>query len=187
MPTEKKIELIRELRQLIERASITVSADYRGLRVQEMQQMRRRLRQSGVHVRVIKNNLLRLAAEQAQMSSLMEIIEGAPAALLLGYEDPTDAAKAATEYAQSAPPTFAIRGAFLDGQVVSPEELKQLVSLPPRPVMLAQLAGHLQSPLASFAGLLESPLQELSSLLRSAVSELPGLIEARINQLETAQ
>lgn len=187
MPSQKKIELVEELKQLIERASITVSADYRGLRVQEMAQMRRRLREARMDVKVIKNNLLRLAAGQAGMASLMEIVEGAPAALLIGYEDPTEAARAATEYARSAPPTFALRGAFLDGQVVSADDLRQLVSLPPKPVMLAQLAGRLQSPLASFVGLLDSPLLELSSLLRSALSELPGLIAARINQLETAQ
>ncbi len=186
MPTQRKIELVEELKQIIERASITVSADYRGLRVQEMDQMRQRLREANVEVRVIKNSLLRRAAEQAGVSSLMEIVEGAPAALLLGYEDATEAAKAAMAYAQSAPPTFAIRGALMDGQVVSAEDLKQLVSLPPRPVMLAQIAGQLQSPLAAFAGLLDSPLLELSSLLQSALSELPSLIEARARQLETA-
>ncbi len=186
MPTQRKIDLVEELKQIIERARITVSADYRGLRVQEMDQMRRRLRASGVEVRVVKNNLLRLAAEQAGLASLMEIVEGAPAALVLGYDDPTEAAKAVAEYAQSAPPTFAIRGALMDGQVVSAEELQELVRLPPRPVMLAQIAGQLQSPLATFAGLLDSPLLELSSLLRSALSELPGLIEARARQLETA-
>jgi large subunit ribosomal protein L10 len=185
MPTQKKIDLVQQLRQLIERARITVGADFRGLRVQEMDQMRRRLRASGVHVRVIKNSLLRLAADQAGMPDLMQIVEG-PTALVLGYDDPIDAAKAVTEYAQSAPPTFAIRGAFMDGLVVSAEDLRELVRLPPKPVMLAQLAGQLQSPLAAFVGLLDSPLQELSSLLQSALSELPGLIEARARQLDTA-
>lgn len=185
MPTQKKIDLVQELKQLIERARITVGADFRGLRVQDMDQMRRRLRTSGVEVRVVKNSLLRLAADQAGMPDLMQIVEG-PTALVLGYDDPTEAAKAVTEYAHSAPPTFAIRGAFMDGQVVSAADLRELVRLPPRPVMLAQFAGQLQSPLASFVGLLDSPLQELSSLLRSALSELPGLIEARARQLETA-
>ncbi len=186
MPTQRKIDLVEELKQIIGRASITVGADYRGLRVQEMDQMRRRLRASSVEVRVIKNSLLRLAADQAEIPDLMQIIEG-PTALVLSYDDPTEAAKAVIEYARSAPPTFTIRGAFMDGQVVSAEDLKALVLLPPRPVMLAQLAGQLQSPLATFAGLLESPLQELSSLLQSALSELPGLIEARAKQLETAE
>ncbi len=185
MPTQGKIDLVEELKQIIVRARITVSADYRGLRVQEMDQMRRKLRTSGVEVRVIKNSLLRLAADQTDMPDLMQIVDG-PTALVLGYDDPTEAAKAVTDYAQSAPPTFAIRGAYMDGQVVSAEDLRELVRLPPKPVMLAQLAGQLQSPLAAFVGLLESPLQELSSLLHSALSELPGLIEARARQLETA-
>ncbi len=186
MPTQRKMDLVEELKQIIGRASITVGADFRGLRVQEMDQMRRRLRASSVEVRVIKNSLLRRAADQAGITDLMQIIEG-PTALVFSYDDPTEAAKAVIEYARSAPPTFAIRGAFMDGQVVSADDLKALVLLPPRPVMLAQLAGQLQAPLATFVGLLESPLQELSSLLQSALSELPGLIEARAKQLETAE
>ena len=186
MPTQRKMDLVEELKQIIGRASITVGADFRGLRVQEMDQMRRRLRASSVEVRVIKNSLLRLAADQAGIPDLMQIIEG-PTALVLSYDDPTEAAKAVMEYARSAPPTFTIRGAFMDGQVVSADDLKALVLLPPRPVMLALLAGQLQSPLATFASLLESPLQELSSLLRSALSELPGLIESRAKQLESTQ
>lgn len=186
MPTQKKKEQVEQLKQIIDRATITVGADFRGLRVQEMDQMRRKLRESAVEVRVVKNSLLRLAAEQSEMPGLMEIIEG-PTALVLGYDDPTAAAKAVTEYAQAAPPTFAIRGAFMDGQVVSADDLKALVRLPAKPVMLAQLAGQLQAPLATFVGLLDSPLRELSSLLQSVLSELPGLIEARARQLETSQ
>ncbi len=186
MPNQRKIDLVEELKQIIVGANITVGADYRGLRVQEMDQMRRRLRAYSVEVRVIKTSLLRLAAGKAGITDLMQIVEG-PTALVLGNDDPIEAAKAIMEYASSAPPTFSIRGAFLDGQVVSADDLKELVLLPPRPVMLAQLAGQLQSPLATFAGLLESPLQELSSLLQSALSELPGLIEARAKQLESTQ
>jgi large subunit ribosomal protein L10 len=183
MPTQKKIDTVEELRERISRASITVGADFTGLRVTEMDQFRRRMRDAQIEVRVIKNNLLKLAADAAQMPDLMEIVTG-PTAIVLGYEDATEAAKVISEYAQSAPPTFAIRGAFLDGQVVTADELKTLVSLPPRPVLIAQIAGQLQSPLVVFIGLLESPLRELSLLLQSAVSELPGLIEARVKQLE---
>jgi large subunit ribosomal protein L10 len=186
MPTQKKIDTVEELKQRISRATITICADYRGLRTPEMEQMRRHMRQASVEVRVIKNNLLRLAADQAGMPELMQVVDG-PTALVLGYDDPIEAAKAITEYARSAPPTFAIRGAFMEGQVLSTADLSGLVSLPPKPVMLAQLAGQLQSPLALLSGLLDSPLRELTSLLQSALSELPSLIEARANQLETTQ
>ena len=148
--------------------------------------MRKRLRAASVEVRVIKNSLLRLAAGQSGTPELMQIVEG-PTALAIAYDDPIEAAKAITEYAQSAPPTFALRGAFLDGRVVSAADLRDLVRLPPRPVMLALLAGQLQAPLATFSGLLQSPLRELTSLLQSVLSELPGLIEARARQLEATQ
>lgn len=186
MPTQKKIDTVEELKRRISRATIAIGADYRGLRVPEMEQMRRRLRQASVEVKVVKNNLLRLAADQTGMPELMQVVEG-PTALVLGYEDPIEAAKAISDYAQSAPPTFAIRGAFMQGQVVSPGDLRELVRLPPRITMLAQLAAQLQSPLAALSGLLDSPLRELASLMQSALSELPGLIEARARQLETTQ
>jgi large subunit ribosomal protein L10 len=186
MSTQKKIDLVEQLKQHMERATITVSTDYRGLRVKEMEQMRRHLRPANVEVKVVKNRLLRLAADQTGTPELMQIVEG-PTALVLGYEDPIAAAKVITEYAQSAPPTFAIRGAFMDGQTFSPDDLRELVRLPPRLVLLAQLAGNIQSPLVAFVGLLDSPLRELASLLQSALSELPGLLEARARQLETAE
>jgi len=186
MPTQKKIDLVEQLKQNLERATITVSTDFRGLRVKEIEEMRRHLRRANVEVKVVKNRLLRLAADETGTPELMQIVDG-PTALALGYEDPIAAAKAITEYARSAPPTFAIRGAFMDGQAISPDDLRDLVSLPPRPVMLARLAGNIQAPLAAFVGLLDSPLRELASLLQSALSELPSLLEARARQLETTQ
>jgi len=186
MPTQKKIDLVEQLKQNLERATITVSTDFRGLRVKEIEEMRRHLRRANVEVKVVKNRLLRLAADETGTPELMQIVDG-PTALALGYEDPIAAAKAITEYARSAPPTFAIRGAFMDGQAISPDDLRDLVSLPPRPVMLARLAGNIQAPLAAFVGLLDSPLRELASLLQSALSELPSLLEARARQLESTQ
>jgi large subunit ribosomal protein L10 len=184
MPTQKKIDLVEQLKQNLDRATITVSTDFRGLRVKEIEEMRRHLRRANMQVKVVKNRLLRLAADETGTPELMQIVDG-PTALALGYEDPIAAAKAITEYARSAPPTFAIRGAFMDGQAISPDDLRDLVSLPPRPVMLARLAGNIQAPLAAFVGLLDSPLRELASLLQSALSELPSLLEARARQLET--
>ena len=186
MPTQRKIDIVADLRDRLQRATMIVSADYRGLLVKEMEQMRRRLRPASVEVRVVKNTLLHLAAQEAGRPDLMRIVEG-PTALALSYGDFIEAAKALTEYAQTAPPTFAFRGAFLDGQTLSPADLRELTRIPPKPVILAQIAGRLQSPLAGLLGLLDAPLQELSLLLHSTLSELPGLIEARARQLEASQ
>jgi large subunit ribosomal protein L10 len=183
MPTQRKIDQVEDLKRRMERATITVSANYRGLRVQEMDQMRKRMRAASIEVKVVKNSLLRLAADRTGAPELMQIVEG-PTALVISYDDPIEAAKAITEYAQSAPPTFSLRGAFLDGHVVSAADLRDLVRLPPRPVMLAQLAGHIQAPMATLSGLLQSHLRELTSLLQSVLSEFPSLIDARARQLE---
>ncbi len=186
MPTQKKIDTVASLRERLQRASIVVSADYRGLTVKEMDQLRRRLRAGGVEVTVVKNTLLRLAAQEAGRPDLMRIVEG-PTAVAFSYGDFIDAARVLAEYAQSAPPTFALRGAFLDGQLLSAADLRDLPRIPPKPVLLAQFLGQLQSPLAGLLGLLDTPLRELSLLLQAALSELPGLIESRARQMEQSQ
>lgn len=184
MAKPEKVQAVQDLRDRIARATIAVSTDYRGLRVQEMTRLRRRLRAAGLEVKVVKNTLVRLAAAAAGQPALMEVVEG-PTALAFGYGDVIEAARAVIEYAQSAPPTFAVRGAYLDGAAVSAQDLRDLVQLPPRPVLVAQLMGQLEAPLAHLAALLEGPLHELSTLLQSAVGELPALLEARARQMET--
>jgi len=183
MPTQKKIDTVADLKERIGRATLLASADYRGLRVKEMVEMRRRLREAGIEMKVIKNSLLKLAAKEAGQAELLSIIEG-PTALALSYGDVIEAAKALAGYAQGAPSAFAIRGGFMDGSVLSAQDLRDLVRIPPRAVLLAQFMGQMQSPLAGFVGLLDAPLRELSGLVHALLSELPGLFEARARQLE---
>src|SRR5438132_9494720 len=185
MPTQKKIETVADLKERIERATLLASADYRGLRVKEMVEMRRRLREAGLEVRVVKNTLLRLATNESGQPDLLEIIEG-PTALAISYGDAIGAAKALSGYAQGAPAGFALRGGFMDGRVLSAQDLRDLVRVPPKPVLLAQFMGQIQSPLAGFIGLLDAPLRDLSMLVQSLLAELPGLIEARARQMEAA-
>ncbi len=185
MPTQKKIDTVADLKQRIERATLLASADYRGLRVKEMVEMRRRLREAGLDVRVVKNTLLRLAANESGQPELLEIIEG-PTALAVSYGDVIEAEKALTGYAQGAPAGFGLRGGFMDGRVLSAQDLRDLVRVPPKPVLLAQFMGQMQSPLAGFVGLMEAPLRELVGLMQSLLSELPGLVEARARQMQAA-
>lgn len=184
MPTQEKIEKVAELKDVLERASMVISTQFRGLSVKEMIELRRRLTGEGhLEVRVVKNSLLKLAADQSENSSLMEVVEG-PTALAVAYEDIIEAAKTVTEYKKGAPAAFVIRGAYMDGSVLTDKDLESLTKIPPKPVLLAQIAGSLQSPLSGLVALLDAPLQELVGLLNSLLSELPGLIEARIQQIE---
>ena len=185
MPTQKKVDTVADLKGRLEKATMIVSTEYRGLRVKEMQDLRRKLREGGLEVRVVKNTLVKRAADELGEPDIVRIIEG-PTALAIAYGDVIEASKALAAYAQTAPSTFAVRGGYLDGSVLSANDLKELVKIPPRPVLIAQFMGHMQSPLATFIGLLDAPLQELTGLFQSLLSELPGLVEARAKQLEAA-
>jgi large subunit ribosomal protein L10 len=155
------------------------------MRVKDMQDMRRAMRQGGLEVKVVKNTLLKLAADEAGQPELMKIVEG-PTALTFGYGDVIEASKTLTGFLQGAPAGFGIRGGFMDGAVLTLGDLREMVKIPPRPVLLATLLGQLQSPLAGFVGLMDAPLYELTGLLRALLSEFPGLVEARARQLEAS-
>lgn len=174
MPTQEKIATVAELKDQLERATIVMSSEYRGMTVKEMQELRRKLREGGLEVKVIKNTLLKIAADQAGKGEVTQIVEG-PTALALAYGDIIDAAKAMSGYAATAPQAFSLRGGVLDGAVLNANDLKELAKIPPRPVLLAQFMGLMQSPLVGFLGLMESPLREFH-----------GLMEARATQLEAA-
>lgn len=185
MPTQEKVARVADLKDRLERATMVVSAEYRGLTVKEMTALRKKLREGGFDVKVIKNTLLKLAAEQAGHEDVIRIVEG-PTALAISFGDIIEAAKAMTDYAQTAPQAFKIRGGYTEGSVLTSTGLKDLTKIPPRPVLLAQFMGQMQSPLQNFIALLDAPLQELTQLFQSLLSELPGLVEARAKQLEAA-
>ena len=149
-----------------------------------MNELRRQLRAKGVEVRVTKNTLLRLAAAAAEKPEVAELGEG-PTAVVFGYGDAVEAAKAVTEYVQTAKNAFAPRLAFVEGRLLSARELGELASLPPRPILTGQILGALRAPVYRLAQLLSSALtQPTGQLLNSSLSQFQGLLEARSKQLE---
>jgi large subunit ribosomal protein L10 len=186
MPTEKKRQIVQELREEIARSNVLIGAEYQGLRVSEMGQLRRQLKAKGLQVRVVKNTLLKLAAESAEKPEVAELAEG-PTAIVFGYGDEAETAKAIREYVQSARNAFAPRRAFAGGRILSARDLTDLALLPPRPVLLSRLAGGLQSGIARLAGLLDwSASHPTAPLLNSTLTQLGGLLSARAEQLERA-
>lgn len=174
MPNPKKIETVKELTDVLSRSKVVIGADYRGLSVAEITNLRRQLREAGVELHVIKNTLFLRAAEAAGVPELAELAEG-PTALVIGFDDPLVPVKSVVEYQRTARNAFAARKAYLDGQIVPASQLSQLATLPPKDVMLAEIAGALQSPIVTFA-----------YLIQAAVQEFAGLIDARAQQLEGA-
>jgi large subunit ribosomal protein L10 len=184
LPTQQKIAEVADLKERLERSTIVIGANYRGLTVKEMQNLRRRLREGGIEVRVVKNTLLKIAAEAAGKPEVATVADG-PTAIAIAYEDIIEAAKAISDYAGQAPAAFKIYSGYVDGTIVNADGIKELTRIPPRPVLIAQFMGAMQGPLANFVALMEAPLQEFNGLLTALLRELPGLIEARARQLES--
>ncbi len=176
MPTAKKIEQVEQLRDRVQRATIAISADYRGLSVAQMQALRRKLREAGVELRVVKNTLLRRAAEDAGRPDLLHIVEG-PTALAFGFGDDLVApARVLTEHIRQSRIAMTVRGGLAEGRVLSAADVSDLATSPSREELLARIAGGLQSPLVNLMGLLSATLREFA-----------GLVDARATQLEASE
>jgi len=164
MPTEAKRETVAELSDQLGTSRAAIVSDYRGLTVAEISALRRVLREQGIAYRVVKNRLMKIAAQQAGRPELVDLLDG-PSAIAFGGGDETATARAFVDVARRYR-HVAIRGALLGAQRIDEAGLRRLAALPSREVLLAQLVGALQSPLAATAGLLAANLRNLGSVLR---------------------
>lgn len=173
MPTPKKEMTVNELTELFARATLVVAGDHRGLKVSELQGLRRAVRSGNAEVHVVKNTLARLAANAANRPAVLELLSG-PTTLVLGFGDQVEAAKALTDYLRSSRLAFPLRAAALDGRVLSPDALNALASLPPRDVLIAQLLGTLNAPVAGLATVLNQVIAGFVRVLDARAKQLAG-------------
>ncbi len=187
MPTEKKVQLVEELRDRIERCEIAIAAEFRGLKVTEMVQLHRAMRAAeDVEMRVVKNRLFRIAAKEAKRPEMAELVEG-PTAIIFGFGDVSAPAKAAEAYKKEANNDFAMRLGVMGTQVLSAADLESLATLPSKPELIAILAGALQGPIAQLAGLFNNLKPNMPvRLLNDSMTTFAGLLDARAEQLEGA-
>jgi len=158
MPTEAKQAAVTELAELLAGSGTTIVSDHRGLSVADLHRVRRELREKDISYRVVKNRLARIAAEQAGRPELVPLLTG-PSALAVGGTDESALARGLIDATR--PFKVEIRGAALAGRTVDTAAVTALATLPPRDVLLAQLAGGMVAPLSTMAGLLAAPLRNL--------------------------
>ena len=149
--TEKQTAIDALAAKLAEARAIYVT-DYQGLTVGKVTDLRRRLHKAGVDYVVVKNTLALRALKAAAVPGLDTHVTG-PTAFALSQGDAAAAAKVLTDFAKEFEKP-ALKAAIIDGRAVSPDQIKRLAQLPPRDVLLGQLAGALQGPLAGFVGAL---------------------------------
>ena len=172
MKREHKEQVVDELTQRLKAAETLLVADYRGLTMPQIDELRTRLLESGARFTVVKNTLTRRAAEAAGADALLALLDGPSAIAFL--EADGDMVAAAKALADSARETnvLEIRGGIMQGRAVTAAEVESLAKLPPEDVLRGQVLGAIVAPLTTLAGLLNAPLQNLV-----------GLIDARLDQL----
>jgi large subunit ribosomal protein L10 len=168
---EQKVEQVDLLAEKLKKAKVAVLTDYRGLKVNQIQELRGKLRAGNVEYRVVKNTLARRAAEAAGYKALESELRG-PIAIAFGYDDLSLPPRLINEFVRTTRLKVEIVGGLVEGRVFDRDQIKQLADLPSREVLLAQLLGTLQSPVAQLVGIMQTPLQQLMGVLEAYKSKL---------------
>lgn len=169
---KNKQALVEQLRDELERASAVVVAEYRGLKAGDLVKLRSDLRGSQVQMRVVKNSLLRRAAEGMPLASMLDDIKG-PTAVAMGFGEATDAAKVLSDQAGKLDP-FNLTHGYIEKMVVGADGITAIAKLPGRADMQSQVAGAFEGVLADFAGLVNALLSEFSGLVEAQSEKLGG-------------
>jgi len=173
---EDKERLVAELTERLRTTDTLLVADYRGLTMPQIDELRTKLLEHGARFAVVKNTLTRRAAELAGTDTLLALLEGPTAiAFLESGGDPVAVAKALVDAARETR-VLEVRGGMLEGRPVEPGEIESLAKLPPFDILRGQVLGAITAPVTAIVGLFTAPLQDLY-----------GLIDARIEQLGADQ
>lgn len=153
MPSVKALEakkaIVAQLTERLKNSVTGVLVNYKGINVADDTALRKELREAGVQYSVVKNTLLSRACEEAELTGLQTTLEGTTA-IATSDEDYAAAARILANYAKKSK-TFEIKAGYLDGEVVDLATIDKLAKLPTREILLANVLGAFQAPIASFA------------------------------------
>jgi len=162
-----KAAAVADLKDSFLKAKASFFADYKGLTVEQVNELRKRLRAHNVTVKVVKNNLARLAVREAKLGEnsekLLDTVVG-PTMVAFAYGDAAAAAKVVHKFAEEVE-VFGLKDSLLGNQRLSTAEVAELSKLPSRPVLLARLLGQLNAPAQSFVGVLAAVPRSLVQVL----------------------
>jgi len=142
--------VVDEITARLRATEVVMAADFRGLTVKQLAELRRRLRDAESELTVVKNTLARRAAAESGRDGLVSLLDG-PSGLVWVSGDPARAAKALNDFAREHADRFALKGGLLGAAPLPAAGIGRLASLPPREQLLAQLAGGVASPLTGLA------------------------------------
>lgn len=151
---ESKKQIVADMIEKLKTAQAGVLVDYCGLTVEEDTDLRNKLRAAGVEYKVVKNTLTRFAAKEVGFDELDAVLNG-PTSLAVSYDDPVAPAKVIADFAKDNE-KLEIKSGFLDGKVISLEEINQLAKTPSKDVLIAKIMGSLNSPISALTRTLQA-------------------------------
>ena len=171
MPTEAKREAVADLSERLRRAAIVIATDFSGLKVNQMTELRNRLREQGVEYRVVKNRIASIAARESGVEAFRDILEGVTG-VVLGYDDPIAAAKAASDFVRQTRADLKVRKGVMDGALLSEAQVVTLAALPGRDELIARLLGQMNAPISGLVNVLSGPIRGLAIVLQRRAEQL---------------
>ena len=162
MPTQKKIEAVEEFRSRVKSHMLAIATQYQGITVEQVTELRRKLREQNIEFKVYKNTLVKRVLDELGLRAADAFISG-PTAWAFA-NDPVAPPKIMKEFAKEIK-ALVMNGGIFEGRVISKQQVESLASLPPREVLLAQVAGAIIAPLRNFAGVLNALPRNLVNVL----------------------
>lgn len=165
MRKAEKQDVINELHEKFARAKAAVLTGYSGINVEQITELRSKLRQSKVEYRVVKNTLARKAAEGTGLEALKDYFVG-PIGIALGYDDPVAPAKVLQEFSKIQQ-KLELKAGVLDGRLLKQADVKALASLPSLNALRGKIVGLLQAPASRIVGVLQAPGGQIARVLKA--------------------
>ncbi|MCR5391669.1 MAG: 50S ribosomal protein L10 [Olsenella sp.] len=169
MPAQSNIDMLEKVKGSIEASKGVFVVDYRGLTVKEAQELRRSLREAGAHMKVYKNNIVRIALKDAEMPDIDDMLKGT-CAYVFYEKDPVEAAKVLKQEADKLK-KMQILGGIADGKAITAEEALAYAELPSRDELLAKLVYVIGSPLSGIAQVCAGPARGLVTALQAVADK----------------
>lgn len=163
MPNAEKVERVADIKERIGASDAILLTEYRGLTVSDLSELRRSLSEGGASFAVVKNTLMRRAAEDSAMTEMGSLLQG-PTAVAFVQGDAVAAAKKVVE-AIKRYPALVLKGGFMDGRMLSAADATALADLESREVMLSKIAGLMKGEMSRAASLFQAAQSTFLSLL----------------------
>ena len=172
-PRAEKVAVVEEVRTRLSAASAAILTEYRGLKVAELEVLRRSLREAGGEYKIYKNTLVRFATRELGLDGVEGLLEG-PTAIAFADADVPAVAKALRDFSRTNP-LLVVKGGVMGTSVLTAQDATALADIPSRDVLLARLAGLMAAPLQQFASLLQALPRNLAYGLKALIDEKGGV------------